>query len=312
MSKILVSGSLAYDRIMDFDGLFAEHFLPEKLHAINLSFQVRTVAENFGGCSGNIAYNLRLLGEEPRIIAVAGNDFARYAEYLRSFGIDTSSIRIDGRSPTSAAFIMTDKADNQIAAFSMGAGEIAYQPLPDTKGAAHAIVSAGNTDDVRALPAHYRGAKVPYCYDPGQAIPALSAEDLRDGIEGAAALFGNDYEIELVMRKTGWGIEELAARTSFVVTTLGEHGSRVRSGKDEIEVPAVSVQNAVDPTGAGDAYRAGFLKGIVMGLSLAQCARLGSAVASYAVEVHGTQNHHFTLPELAARYQRTYGETLSL
>src|SRR3989344_5741517 len=182
MSRVLVSGSIAYDRVMDFPGLFKDHFLPDQLHNINLSFQVQTVADNFGGCSGNIAYNLKLLGEEATIISVAGNDFSRYEDYLRLLGIDTGTIHINEKLPTSMAFIMTDKADNQIAAFSMGAAATPYEPLPYTGSASFAIVSAGNPDDIRALPAHYRKEKLPYFYDPGQAILALSEDDLRNGI----------------------------------------------------------------------------------------------------------------------------------
>lgn len=312
MSKILVSGSIAYDRIMDFDGLFADHFLPDKLHAINLSFQVRTIAENFGGCAGNIAYSLELMNGDPSIVGVAGHDFTRYAEHLRQQGIDASSVRINKDLPTSMAFIMTDKADNQIAAFSMGAAAAPYEPLPDLSNASLAIVSAGNPADMRVLPAHYKAGKVPYFFDPAQAIPALSDDDLRAGIEGSAGLFGNDYEMTLMMQRTGWGEQELLMKTPLVVTTLGVQGTSILTSEGKLTVPAVRVESAVDPTGAGDAYRAGFIKGTVAKLAPKKCAQLASTVAAYAVESLGTQNHTFSIEQVAARYETAYGETLAL
>ncbi len=299
---------------MDFPGHFRDHFLAHKLHTINVSFAVDGVEENFGGTAGNIAYNLMLLGHEPKIISTAGSDFAAYRKYLEEKQISTDSIHIDTSELTSSAYIITDKADNQIAAFSFGAGKAAYGTLPDTSVAACAIIGAGNPDDMRALPAQYRENGIPYFYDPAQEIPILSADDLRDGIEGAAGLFGNDYEIDLIMQKTGWNEKELCGRTPLVIVTLGESGSRIMSmteGSPE-RVKAVHVSNVLDPTGAGDAFRAGFIAGYLRGGSLRECAQIGSTAAAYAVESHGTQNHWFTLPELKKRYEEAYGETLAM
>ena len=297
---------------MDFPGHFRDHFLAHKLHTINVSFAVDGVEENFGGTAGNIAYNLVLFGHDPRIIATAGSDFAAYREYLKKHGIETDTIRRDSSKLTSSAYIITDKADNQIAAFSMGAGGRAYEPLPETKGCACAIIGAGCLNDMQSLPAHYREHNVPYFYDPGQQLPVLSAEDLRGGIEGAAGLFANDYELDLITQKTGWSEKELCARTPLVAATLGESGSRIMT-KDAVErVKAVHVTNVVDPTGAGDAYRAGFIAGFLRALSPDKCAQVASAVAVYAVEVYGTQNHSFTREELAARYKEAYSEEFPL
>lgn len=297
---------------MDFPGHFRDHFLAHKLHTINVSFAVDGVEENFGGTAGNIAYNLMLLGHEPQILSTAGSDFAAYRKYLDEKGISTSSIHIDTSELTSSAYIITDKADNQIAAFSFGAGKAPYNALPDTGGAACTIIGAGNPEDMRALPAHYRAHGLPYFYDPAQEIPILSADDLRGGIDGAAGLFGNDYEIDLIMQKTGWNEKELCARTPLVIATLGESGSRLMSKDAAVRVKAVRVENVIDPTGAGDAFRTGFIAGHLSGQPPHVCAQFGSTVAAYAVERHGTQNHRFTLPELKKRYEESYGETFPL
>jgi len=312
MSCVLVSGSVAYDRIMNFPGLFKDHFLADKLHNINVSFSVEKFTENFGGTAGNIAYNLTLLGLESKIISTVGSDFGRYNEHLKSLGIDTTAIHVDTTHLTSTAFIVTDKADNQITAFSLAAGGKSYIPLPDTKNASCSIIGAGSPDDTRALPAHYRAAKLPYFYDPAQSIPVLAPDDLKDGIHGAAAVFGNDYEMNLIAEKTGWNEQEMLKRATMLVITLGEQGARIVSKDGEITVPAVPVGEVVDPTGAGDAYRAGFIAGFLRALSPDKCAQVASAVAVYAVEKYGTQNHIFTRDELATRYREAYSEEFPL
>ncbi|RJQ35062.1 carbohydrate kinase family protein [Candidatus Parcubacteria bacterium] len=312
MSHVLVSGSIAYDRIMDFPGHFRDHFLAHKLHTINVSFAVDGVEENFGGTAGNIAYNLALLGHDPRIISTAGSDFSAYRKYFEGEGIATDTVHIDTSELTSSAYIITDKADNQIAAFSFGAGKRAYGEPGLTEGIACAIVGAGNTEDMRRLPAFYRERKIPYFYDPAQQIPILSGDDLRAGIEGAAGLFGNDYEIELMTQKTEWSEKELSARVPFVVVTLGAGGTRIMTKESTEKVKAVHVPNVVDPTGAGDAYRAGFLAGHLGGLPPRVSAQIGSTAAVYAIEQSGTQNHRFTMQEFAGRYEEAYGEKFPL
>src|SRR3989344_493109 len=310
MSRILVSGSLAYDRIMDFPGFFKDHFVPEKLHNINVSFQVADLSEQFGGTAGNVAYNLALLGESPEIIATVGTDFARYKEWFEKFGIATSSIRIFPDKPTSAAFVITDHADNQIAAFHMGAGGEAYGGKVETKGCALGMVSAGCIADMVFLPDRYRKDKLPFFSDPGQALSALSSEQVRTGIEGAEALFGNEYEIDIVKQKAGWQEAELLEHVRTLVVTLGEEGARVITRKEAVMIGAPRAENAIDPTGAGDAHRAGFIKGDLAKFDMKTTLRLANTVASYAVEAYGTQAHHFTIPELAERYKNTYGEEM--
>ncbi len=312
MSRILVSGSIAYDRIMDFSGLFAEHFMPDKLHTINLSFQVETLSIQFGGTAGNIAYNLALLGEDPKIIGTAGNDFGSYRSHLLLSGVETKSIRILENQTTSAAFILTDKADNQIASFYQGAGGIAYDTLVDTEGCALAIIAPGCIPDMQVLPSYYRKHNLRYLYDPAQQIPSLSADMLRDGISGAHILFGSDYEFELIKQKTGWTQEDILSKVPTVVVTYAAQGSDIITADGIIHVDACPVQTTVDPTGAGDAYRAGYIKGMILGLPAKSCGQLASVIAAFVVEVYGTQTHRFTMDAVRRGYQKAYGETLPL
>jgi adenosine kinase len=310
MSNIYVSGSLAYDHIMDMPGLFKDYFVADKLHNINVSFFVPDHAEHFGGTAGNIAYNLALLNEKPSIISTAGNDFERYEKHLREFGVPSESIHISADKPTAFAYIVTDKADNQIAAFHPGANGLPYgawKPEQDSL----AVIAPGCLDDIRAFPELYHGNGVRFCFDPGQIIPSLTADELRNGMSGAEAVFGNDYEFALVKTATGWDETEVVKHAKAFIITLGGDGSRVITKEGETRVAAAKVSEVKDPTGAGDAYRAGYLKGLRLGWPPAKCAQLGSVVAAFAVEHVGTQSHRFTLDELAARYNSAYGETLS-
>ncbi len=311
MSSILVAGSIAYDRIMDYAGNFTDSFMADKLHTLSVSFQVESIKENFGGCAGNIAYNLKLLGQESEMIATAGSDFGRYAEYLKKIGIPSDSIHINASDFTAVAHIMTDRANNQIAAFAMAACATPYGLLPDASYAS-AILGPGCVADTIAVAAHAKAKGIKYYFDPGQAMPAFAAEDLKNIISGAAGLFCNDYELSLIADKTGWNEQAILRETPILVVTLGAQGSRIVTKEGTVEIKAVPIEKLVDPTGAGDAHRAGFVKGVLAGLSLKECGQLGSTVAAYAVEKQGTQNHHFTLAELGERHEAAYGEKLSL
>ena len=312
MNKIHISGSLAYDHIMDFPGLFKDHFIPGKLHNINVSFNIETYRENFGGTAGNVAYSLDLLGEDVSILATVGNDFARYRAYLDGLGIDTDSIHTNDTEVTASAYIMTDQADNQIAAFHPGALATPYGTDVPVIENSLAIISAGCLDDMRAMPDIYRGNGVHFLFDPGQTIPALTGNDLRNGIVDAHTVFANDYEFAMISEKTGWKEADVIRSAQTLVITLGGEGSRVITKNGEVIVKAVPATTLKDPTGAGDAYRAGYIKGLQLKMSPAECAQLGSAVAVYAVESYGTQNHHFTLTELNERYLNTYRKALAL
>lgn len=311
MAKVLVSGSLAYDRIMNYPGLFGDQILPEKVHNINISFLIDQLSVEYGGCAGNIAYNLALLGETPQIICTVGKDFAPYKEHLASVGIDASSLKVADDQMTSSAYIFTDRGDNQIAAFHPGAGSLANGPAI-TSDASFAIVSPSAVDDMIALPQQYKAENFTYFFDPGQQTTALSPEQLEAGISGAQILFCNDYELTLILQKTGWTEDTLMQHVPTLVVTLAEKGVRIREKDGEKSVHAVTVLHAVDPTGAGDAFRAGFMKGMLQKWPLEECAQLGCAVASFCVEVHGTQNHRFTSEDLKAKYKKAYGEIVSL
>lgn len=311
MSTIFLSGSIAYDHIMDLPGFFKDHFLPEKLHNINVSFLVPDHEEHFGGTAANVAYSLALLGEKPTILATAGNDFERYQKYLESVGVSTKSIHVDQGRKTSFAYIVTDKGDNQIAAFHPGAGAVPYGDVNPGENAI-ALISAGCIDDIRAFPDIYRGYGSRFLFDPGQSILALTADELRNGITDATAVFVNDYEFELIKVRTGWKEPEILNVAKTLVVTLGGQGSRVVTKEGETLVKAVPAKEVIDPTGAGDAYRAGYIMGMTLGWAPQKCAQLGSTTAAYCVEKAGTQAHCFSKADLAERYAATYGETINL
>lgn len=315
--KIFVSGSLAYDHIMDFPDYFKNHILPEKIHLINVSFTIRDLKENFGGTAGNIAYNLSLLEEYPVILATAGNDFAKYQDWLAKRNIDISKIKIIQETQTAAAYIMTDQADNQITAFHPGAmrfsagidEKIFSGEMPENN---LAIVAPGNTENMVELARVYQKIKLPYIFDPGQAIPALGAEQLIDCLTGSKMLVSNDYELQLILEKTGMTEQQLFDKTETVVTTLGEKGSLIKTKGGIMEIKPAKPKNSSDPTGAGDAYRAGFIKGLASGYSLEKCGRLASVVSVYTVEKYGTQTHQFNWRELQKRYKDNYDEDLQI
>ncbi len=307
--SILVSGSLAYDRIMNFPENFSDHILPDKIHILNVCFMVNGVKERFGGTAGNIAYNLTLLGEKPLILACAGKDFAEYARWLESLGLSLEGIRIIEDELTAGAYITTDKSDNQITGFNPGA--MRYQcgytiDGMDPNGSL-AIIAPGNLQDMVDLATLYKQKNIPYICDPGQSIPALSKEKLLHMITGSLVFISNDYELEMVMRMTGENKQQLLGRTNAVVTTLGERGCLITTREDEVTIPAVSGLKAVDPTGAGDAFRAGFIKGLRTGRDFIESSKMGIVSASFGVECQGTQCHYFTLDDFWHRYNVQFG-----
>ena len=312
MHHIFISGSIAYDRIMEFGGRFKEHILPEQLDHISVSFTVNTFAEGHGGTAGTIAYNLALLGEHPTILATAGNDFEKYAAWFAKCGIDTDSIAIAEDVPTASAYMISDTGNNQIAAFYLGAMVRPYAKEIPAAEEALAIIAPGNNVDMANFARLYTERGIPYLFDPGQQAIMLSKEDLRAGISGARALFANEYEMGIIADRTGWTREDIASHVPIVVVTLAEKGTLLISDGKEISISAVPVAAAVDPTGAGDAYRAGFIVGLLQEWPLERCVKLASTVAAYAVETKGTQNHSFTKAELGSRFTTAYGEVLGL
>lgn len=302
--NIIVSGSLAYDRIMNFPGYFSDHILPEKIHVLNVCFQVDGVKEKFGGTAGNIAYALSLMGENPGISATIGHDYHRYFEWLARNGITTENIKIIEDEFTASAYITTDQADNQITGFNPGA--MKYSSSLDfgrlNPKETLVIVSPGNLEDMVNYPRACKARGIDYIFDPGQSLPMLDTKDLIQTIEGARILISNDYELDLIMSKTGLNREALLGRARAIIVTLGELGSKVFTPEGEISIPAVEPKRVEDPTGAGDSYRGGLLSGLIHGKEIEQCARMGSVCASFAVECYGTQEYRFTLDEFNQRF----------
>jgi adenosine kinase len=307
--EIYISGSLAYDRIMDFPGKFADHILPDKIHILNVCFMVNGLTEKFGGTAGNIAYSLALLGEQPLILATAGKDFSRYREWLERHNIPLNGIRLIPEEFTAGAYITTDQSDNQITGFNPGA--MKYRSLFSFDNIAPeqaiAVVAPGNLEDMLIYCQCYREKNIPYIFDPGQSIPMWSGERLMEMLTGASITISNDYELEMIMKKTGLSKTEIIERSSVLITTLGENGSLIQNREEERHIAAVPPSQVADPTGAGDGYRAGLIKGLVLGKGLVEAAQIGSVCASYAVERYGTQEHVFTQEEFWAKYQAHFG-----
>jgi len=308
--NIYVSGSLAYDRIMEFPGRFADHILPEKIHILNVSLEVNGLQENFGGTAGNIAYSLALMGERPTILATAGCDFERYRTWLEQHNIATDGIEELTEEFTAGAYITTDKDNNQFTGFNPGAMKHASSYNLDGRRPedAIAIVAPGNIKDMLAYPRAYKERGIRYICDPGQQIPVLPPEGLAAMIDGSAMLTSNDYELEMICKAINKTKAEILEMTGAVITTLGEHGSLIsRRGRDDVKVGAAQAEKVKDPTGAGDAYRAGLIKGLIEGKSLPEAAAMGSVCGSFAVERHGTQAHAFTMEEFWARHRAAFG-----
>ena len=309
--RIFISGSLAYDRILDFKGLFGDHILPEKIHDINVSFYVDDLEESFGGTAGNIAYTLALLEDSPVILANAGKDFEPYRAWMASHHIDTGRIHIDGNIRTAFATVMTDQKYNQISAFYPGAMQEPYALDPRSIDKdAFVIVAPGNLEDMRAVPQFCRENNIAFMFDPGQQITSLTGDNLKEGIEGSKVCIVNDYELAMVTKKTGWSVDEILKHTEILVTTFGANGSEVRKSGMIFKVPPAISKNTSDPTGAGDAYRAGFTHALLRGWPLETAAKLASVVACYTVEMKGTQTHIFNPVSLAARYKQNFSEDL--
>lgn len=301
--NIIVSGSLAYDRIMDFPGNFSDHILPQKVHVLNVSFTVNSMVEKLGGTAGNIAYALTLLHEKPMVLATVGRDYHRYFEWLEKNNIARDGIRMIEEELTASAYITTDRADNQITGFYPGAmkypSNFSFDKLNPKESLA--IIAAGNLEDMTNYSLACKSLGIDYIFDPGQSLPMWQTQDLIQSIEGSKILISNDYELELITSITGLNRKELLKKTEIVITTLGEMGSRLITPQGEIAIPAAKPKVVADPTGAGDAYRAGLAKGLIQGKSIKQCAIMGSVCASFAVECYGTQEYHFSLDEFKER-----------
>jgi adenosine kinase len=306
--RIVVTGSIAFDYLMSFPGSFTEHLLPEHLAKVSLSFLVDTMDKRRGGCAPNIAYTLALLGERPSLMATAGQDFGDYRAWLEAAGIDTSLVKqIDGKF-TASFFCSTDQHNNQIASFYTGAMANAAELSFRTIGACRlAIVSPNDPGAMSQYAEECRVLGIPFIYDPGQQVARVSGDELRDGLSGAAVLIANDYEFEIIKEKTGLDERSVLDEVRTLIVTRGEHGCTVVEKSGTINVPAVPPTRIVDPTGVGDAFRGGLMKGIASGADWTTAARLGSVAATYALEHMGGTSHAYTMDEFRARYEAHFG-----
>ncbi|HEX2454463.1 MAG TPA: carbohydrate kinase family protein [Vicinamibacterales bacterium] len=305
---IVVTGSIAFDYLMSFPGKFTEHFLPEHMSRVSLSFLVDTMDKRRGGCAPNIAYTLALLGEKPRLMATAGQDFDEYRRWLEAAGVDTSLVREVPGKFTASFFCSTDVESNQIASFYTGAmanaGELSFRTV---ENCGLAIVSPNDPGAMLQYAEECRALGVPYIWDPGQQCARMSGDELADGLSGATIVICNDYEFELIRQKTGLDEQAVLERTKALVITRGEHGCTIHEERGKTDVPAVPPHRIVDPTGVGDAFRGGFMKGVARGADYETSARLGSVAATYALEHLGGQSHAYTWPEFRDRYEAYFG-----
>ena len=307
--KIIVTGSLAYDYIMNFPGVFADNIDPTKLHMLSVSFLAETLKKERGGTAGGIAYNLALLDSNPLLFATAGDDFDSYARFLKENNVDLGHLKIIHEESTSMAMILTDRGNNQITAFHPGAmNDADILSLKDVKGD-FCVIAPTKPEAMAKIAMECVELKVPFLYDPGMQLPRMSDSDLIEGIKGCEILIANDYEMGLIESRIG----SLGSRKpKIVITTLGAQGSIIEADGQRIEIKAAKPKEVLDPTGAGDAYRAGFLAGYLRGLDLKKCGQMGSITSCYVVEQYGTTNHRFTIDEFKNRYKENFGEELKL
>jgi len=309
----LICGSLAYDIIMVFNDQFKNHILPEQIHILNVSFLVPDMRREYGGCAGNIAYNLNLLGGNPLIMATVGDDFSPYASRLEKLGLSQQYIRNVPDSFTGQAFITTDMDSNQITAFHPGAMNFSEQNhVSDAKGATLGIVSPDGRAGMLQHAQEFHAAGIPFLFDPGQGMPMFSGDELLNFVKQADYVTVNDYEAKLLQDKTGKNIDELSKLTRAFIITLGAEGSLIYADGKEVRIPTPKAEKLLDPTGCGDAYRAGLLHGIQEGWDWDTTGRLASLLGSLKIASLGGQNHKPTRDELSTLFQKSFGYSISL
>jgi adenosine kinase len=300
--RALICGSMAYDTIMVFGDRFANHILPDKIHLLNVSFLVPQLRREYGGCAGNIAYNLKLLGDEGCPMATVGRDFGPYREWLASTGVPADYLRVIESEFTAQAFITTDLDHNQITAFHPGAMQRSEENrVSDAHGITIGVVSPAGREGMIQHAAQFAAAGIPFMFDPGQQLPMFNAEELARFVSQASWVTVNEYEWQLLHQRTGWSERELAQRVRALIVTRGAAGSSIHTRDEEFAIPSVAARQVVDPTGCGDAYRAGLIHGLLRGLDWPRTGRIASLLGAIKIESRGTQNHRFTYAEFAAR-----------
>ncbi|KPL28417.1 MAG: sugar kinase [Acidithiobacillales bacterium SM1_46] len=307
----LICGSFAYDTIMVFRDRFKNHILPDKVHILNVSFQVPEMRREFGGCAGNIAYNLKLLGGDPEPLGTVGRDFGPYAEWMDRQGIERRRVKVIEETYTAQAFITTDMDDNQITAFHPGAMNHSHHAtMGDTGKVKLGIVAPDGRDGMIAHAAEFAERKIPFIFDPGQGLILFNGEELLRLLDQASWVTVNDYEAGLLEDRTGLALGELAARVEALIVTRGADGSRIHTQGRVIDIPAAKPRAIKDPTGCGDAFRAGLLYGLGKGLDWDTTGRIASLMGTIKIEQPGTQNHRFTRAEFGTRFREAFGGDL--
>ena len=307
----LICGSMAYDTVMVFEGRFRDHILPDRIHMLNVSFLAPSMRRNFGGCAGNIAYNLKLLGGDGLIMATVGHDFAPYRAWLGERGIALTQVREVPGEFTAQAFITTDLDDNQITAFHPGAMNHSHlNQVSAAPGARVGIIAPDGRQGMLEHAAQFAAAGIPFIFDPGQGLPMFNGEELRALVGSAAWVAVNDYEGSMLTERTGWSFTDIAARVRALIVTRGAEGSWIFADSTRHEIPVARAAQLADPTGCGDAYRAGLLCGLQRGLDWPTTGRIASLAGALKIESHGTQRHHYDWAQFAVRFHDNFGFAL--
>lgn len=304
----LICGSVAFDTIMVFGDRFKNHILPEKIHMLNVSFLVPQLRRERGGCAGNIAYGLKLLGDRGYAMATVGHDFGPYREWMNKNGVPTDYIKVVETEHTAQAFITTDLDDNQITAFHPGAMQSSHlNRVTDARDIGIGIVAPDGRDGMIQHAEQFARAGIPFIFDPGQGLPMFGREELDTFVNAASWVAVNDYEWQMVQQKTGWGVRDVTERVKALIVTRGASGSVIYTRDGEIEVPSARPHAVVDPTGCGDAYRAGLLHGLLRGLDWETTGRIASLMGAVKIETRGPQNYRFTREEFDRRLAENFG-----
>jgi adenosine kinase len=307
----LVCGSLAFDTIMVFGDRFGSHILPDKIHMLNVAFLVPEMRREFGGCAGNICYNLKLLGDAGYPMATVGRDFGPYADWLRANAIPDRHVRVIASEHTAQAFITTDLDDNQMTAFHPGAMQHSHlNRVDDAGGVALGIVAPDGRAGMIQHAAQFHAAGIPFMFDPGQGLPMFGAEELETFVEQATWVAVNDYEWQLMQNRTGLSVADVVARADALIVTHGAQGSVIHTERGATQIPCAPASRVVDPTGCGDAYRAGLIHGLLLGLDWPETGRIAALLAAIKIESRGTQNHRLSAAGFARRYRQAFGADL--
>jgi len=307
----LICGSFAFDTIMVFNDKFKNHILPDKVHILNVSFLVPDLRREFGGCAGNIAYNLKLLGGEPLPMGTVGNDFGPYTEWMDSHGISRTHVKTIEHTYTAQAFITTDMDDNQITAFHPGAMNYSHHnKISQAQGVKIGIVSPDGRDGMLEHARDFAALGIPFIFDPGQGMPMFDGNDLHQFIEQATWVIVNDYEWQLMHERTGLTEQQVAQRVQALIVTKGDEGAIIYTADTTYQIPPAEAKSIYDPTGCGDAFRGGILYGLMKDIDWETTGRIAALIGAIKIEHHGTQNHAFTLDEFKQRFKKNFGFTL--